>query len=94
MASGNVIGNEAAFQHRNFVAQAQLTFFQSGQLELIGKDCLGKRDDRTIKVAMLDPQAFESLLDLLDAHYPTIFPASSHRASLSHCQRPAAKQGP
>jgi hypothetical protein len=43
---------------------------------------------------MLNPQAFESLLDLLDAHCPTIFPASSHRASLSHRQRPAAKQGP
>ncbi len=79
--SGNDVGDERVFQKRYFVTQAELAFFQSGDLHLVTAASIDKGFDRAIKVAMLDSQQFQPSHDIFPAHPLPTFSAMLRTAS-------------
>src|SRR6218665_2612274 len=64
-ASSDDVGNQIVFYQRNLIAQLQLTLFQAGDLQLVGRAGKGQRVDRRIQIAMLCFQHFQALAQLV-----------------------------
>ncbi len=55
-ASGDIVGDQAAFQPPDLIAQHQLALFQALQMQLIHRALLRQASDDGIEVAMFAPQ--------------------------------------
>lgn len=58
--SGDDVGNQSIFQHRDFITEAELALFQPRHGDLIASSRRDKRLDRTIEIAMLDSERVQS----------------------------------
>ena len=73
--SGDDVGRQIIFDHRDLVLEAQLALLETGDLQLILAVGRAERGYRRIEIAMLDPQARQPLAHLLFGH-PTTIPIS------------------
>jgi len=79
--SGDDVGRQVVFQHRDLVAQHQLATLESGNLQLVGTARRRQRGNRRIKVAMLDPQGCQPPAHLLFVHRNPLILARTHSAT-------------
>lgn len=72
VSSGDDIGQQLIFAPGDLVAKPELAFLQPRELQLVGCSSFGERDDRGIKVAMLDAKQFQALGNFLGAHMTSL----------------------
>lgn len=56
------------FEPGNFIAQPQLALFKPGQLQLVGYRQGGQSRDGMVKVAVFNPDEFQSANDFIMCH--------------------------
>jgi hypothetical protein len=66
--SGDYIGYQIVRDHRDLVFELEFALLKPRHLQLIACPRSAQRIDRSIKVAMLDPEHLEALFQLLFVH--------------------------
>ena len=69
------VGKQLVLAPAYFVAQAELALLHPRELKLVGNGRVAERDDRGVKIAMLEPKQFQALGNFLGVH-PSALPRS------------------